>query len=208
VLESLTTQRIVVLATSFAALVAVCVPLLRGLRLCRAARRATGWVSGAAFVRGGPQLRAGEVEPLSVLMHRVFRKSLDDAEGAGHASELVLDASKQYTISEYETHYARPISMYANLLPPVGLTGNAIGMLILLVSKQVADAPLELAALGLAMISTIFALIGYALLEAVRLRLYGRLLASLGEVASLHASLELQRPRKPSPAAAPPSPRH
>jgi hypothetical protein len=113
----------------------------------------------------------------------------------------VLDASKQHAISEYETHYARPISMYANLLPPIGLTGNAIGMLILLVSKHVADAPLELAALGLAMISTIFALIGYALLEAVRLRLYGRLLASLGEVASLHAAHELQRTRKPSPGA-------
>jgi flagellar motor component MotA len=93
-------------------------------------------------------------------------------------------------MNEYEAAYSRPISMYANLLPPVGLTGNAVGMLILMVSKHMAGTPLELGALGLALISTIFALLGYALLEALKLRLYGRMLRCLDEVVHLHRTAE------------------
>jgi hypothetical protein len=196
VIESVSVQRLVVLITSAIGLLAVCVPLWRALRMCLAARAATRWVSAVALEGSEPE--RGRVEPLSVLMHRVLAKALQSDDGQGHPSELVLDAAKQYTLSEYETHYARPISMYANLLPPIGLTGNAVGMLLLLVSKQVSDAPLELAALGLAMISTIFALIGYATLEALKLGLYGRLLASLGEVVALHGAVETKRLRAAS----------
>ena len=72
----------------------------------------------------------------------------------------------------------------------MGLTGNAVGMLILMVSKHMAGTPLELGALGLALISTIFALLGYALLEALKLRLYGRMLRCLDEVVALHRTAE------------------
>jgi hypothetical protein len=191
--DLLPAQRLVVLATSSAGLLAVSIPLGRALRLCLAARRATRVVPRAALERGTPDVASGGVEPFAVLMWRVLGKSLESDGAQGQPSELVLDATKQYTLGEYETHYARPISMYANLLPPIGLTGNAIGMLILLVCKEISDAPLELAALGLAMISTIFALIGYALLEAVKLRLYGRLLTSVTEVASCHSALDSRR---------------
>jgi len=140
------------------------------------------------------------------LMARVLVKSLR-AEGAErNPSEFVLDATKQYVTNEYDANYARVISMYANLLPPVGLTGNAIGMMVLLVSKHVSDAPLELAALGLALLSTIFALLGYALLEALKLRLYGRLLTSLSEVVAMHRSAERHRERAAAGRPGAPSP--
>jgi hypothetical protein len=63
-------------------------------------------------------------------------------------------------------------------------------MLILLVSKHMAGTALELGALGLALSSTIFALLGYALIESVKLRLYGRMLRCLDEVVSLHRQSE------------------
>ncbi len=59
-----------------------------------------------------------------------------------------------------------------------------------MVSKHMVGTPLELGALGLALISTIFALLGYALLEALKLRLYGRMLRCLDEVVALHRSAE------------------
>ena len=97
--------------------------------------------------------------------------------------------------------------MYANLLPPVGLTGNAVGMLVLMVSKHIQGTPLELGALGLALISTICALLGYALLEALRLRIYGRLLRCLDEVVGLHRAFEERQERSatagPAPGARP-----
>jgi hypothetical protein len=196
-------QRALVLLTSAAALLAVWIPLWRGLRLCSAARRATRFVPRAALERGSDPDPRSPIEPLALLMARVLAKSLRADPAERNPSEFVLDATKQYVQSEYDSNYARVISMYANLLPPVGLTGNAIGMLVLLVSKHVSDAPLELAALGLALLSTIFALLGYALLEALRLRLYGRLLASLDEVVALHRLAERHRERQSAARPAP-----
>jgi hypothetical protein len=198
-------QRALVLLTSAAALLAVWVPLWRGLRMCFAARRATRFVPRAALERGSDPDARGGIEPLALLMARVLAKSLRADGGERNPSEFVLDATKQYVQSEYDANYARVISMYANLLPPVGLTGNAIGMMVLLVSKHVADAPLELAALGLALLSTIFALLGYALLEALKLRLYGRLLRSTDEVVAMHRMAERHRERQ-SAARGQPSP--
>ena len=60
----------------------------------------------------------------------------------------------------------------------------------------------QLGALGLALSSTIFALIGYALLEAIKLRLYGRMLRCLDEVVSLQRTTE-ERSAATSAAAVP-----
>jgi len=78
--------------------------------------------------------------------------------------------------------------------------------LILLVSKHIQGTPLELGALGLALISTICALLGYALLEALRLRIYGRLLRCLDEVVSVHRAFEERQEKSPAPAHHAPAP--
>jgi hypothetical protein len=69
--------------------------------------------------------------------------------------------------------------MFASLMPPIGFIGTTIGMLILFVSMHRADTSLELGALAIALISSIFALIAYAILESVKIRLYNRLLLAL-----------------------------
>ena len=186
----LSTQAMIVIVMSGLSLVAICVPLWRGLALCGRAYMATRFMPRPALEKSLKFSTKGPANSIAVLMLRVLAKSLRSPDARAVASDFVVDASRQYVMNEYEATYARPISMYSNLLPPVGLAGNAIGMLILLVSKHMAGTPLELGALGLALSSTIFALLGYASIEAIKLRLYGRMLRCLDEVVSLHRAAE------------------
>ena len=107
----------------------------------------------------------------------------------------LLDATRQYVMNEYDAHFARPISMYANLLPPLGFIGSTGGMLILFLSIHLANGALELGALALALTSSIFALVGFAALESVKIRLYRRLLGSLDHAWSLWRKLEAESAR-------------
>jgi hypothetical protein len=166
-------------------LLAVWFPLYRGLRLCLAARAATEKLEGAELRRRLEQTAAVADEPLALLMVRTLVKSL--REGAGHPREFIVDATKQYVVNEYDAHYARRISMYANLLPPIGFIGTTGGLLVLFVAMHMANSSLELGALAIALTSSIFALIGFSTLEGLKIRLYARLLAAIDEV------LELQR---------------
>jgi hypothetical protein len=120
-----------------------------------------------------------------MLMVRTLVKSLRESQG--HPREFIVDATKQYVVNEYDAHYARRISMYANLLPPIGFIGTTTGLLVLFIAMHLAEGSLELGALAIALTSSIFALIGFSMLEGLKIRLYGRLLACLDEV------LELQR---------------
>ncbi len=164
-------------------LLAVWIPLYRALRICLQARSATRCVPGRALKKS---LQGGVGrEPLAVLMFRVLTRSLRDGAADGYSSDFVVDASRQYVVNEYESHYACIISMYANLLPPIGFIGTTGGMLILFLSIHLGEVSLELGALALALTSSIFALIGFAVLEGLKIRLYGRLLRCLDEVSDL-----------------------
>jgi hypothetical protein len=166
-------------------LLAVWFPLYRGLRLCLEARAATRRLEATELRRRVDQPLGAPGEPLALLMVRTLVRSL--RESSGHPREFVIDATKQYVVNEYDTNYARPISMYANLLPPIGFIGTTGGLLVLFVAMHMADGSLELGALAIALTSSIFALIGFSTLEGIKIRLYSRLLACLEEV------LELQR---------------
>jgi hypothetical protein len=164
---------------------AVWVPFYRGLKLSLRARGATRRVARKALAEGAGA--EGEVDCLALLMARVLAKSLRESQG--HPAEFVIDASRQYVHNEYDSNYARLISMYANLLPPIGFIGTTTGMLILFFSMHTSSASLELGALALT--SSIFALVGFALLEAIKIRLYGRLLVCLDDAARLGRKTQL-----------------
>lgn len=168
-----------------ASLLGVWVPLYRALRICLQARTATRCVPSASLKKGLQSPAGVGREPLAQLMFGVLTRSLRDGEAEGYPSDFVVDASRQYIVNEYDSHYAQIISMYANLLPPIGFIGTTCGMLILFLSIHLGDVSLELGALALALTSSIFALIGFALLEALKIRLYGRLLRCLDEVTDL-----------------------
>ncbi|MEM7408699.1 MAG: hypothetical protein AAF430_00515 [Myxococcota bacterium] len=178
---------------SGAALAAVWFPLYRGMRLCYEARAATRHLGAGELkqhVAKSPNAAANE--PLAVVMVRTLMKSLQENQ-AGHPRDFIVDATRQYVVNEYDTHYAQRISMYANLLPPIGFIGTTGGLLILFVSMHMADSSLELGALAIALTSSIFALVGFSMLEGMKLRLYTRLLACVDEVISMQRRSEERR---------------
>lgn len=183
------------------ALGAVMVPLLQGLRVVMGGWSVTRRVSGEEL-RQGHTKRKGGAEPLSLLMLRVLQKSLREGEREGQSSDFVFDASRQYVLNEYEHHYARLISMYASLLPPIGFIGTTGGMLILFISMHLADDSLELGALAIALTSSVFALIAYAGLEGLKIRLYARLLDSMRDVEALYHKADARREQAAPPRAA------
>ncbi|MDJ0847822.1 MAG: hypothetical protein QNK04_05475 [Myxococcota bacterium] len=171
----------ITITVSIAALLAVWLPFFRGMRVC---------LRGFAATRRVPrsQLEAKEQgsarnDSLALLMVRVLRKAW--REDKEHPREFVLDATKQYVLNEWESHYSGLISMYANILPPIGFIGTTGGLLVLFISMHLSQSGLELGALAVALTSSIFALIAFAALESMKIRLYGRLLACLDDVTAL-----------------------
>jgi hypothetical protein len=126
-------------------------------------------------------------------MIRVLQKSLREGEREGQPSDFIFDATRQYILNEYEHHYSRLITMYASLLPPIGFIGTTGGMLILFLSMHLADDSLELGALAIALTSSVFALIAYAGLEGLKIRLYARLLGSIRDVEALYHKADARR---------------
>jgi len=186
------------LLVSGVSLLAVWVPFYRGMTICMKALAVTR-VVGAAEI--GQQLQnrsSASPEPISVRMLRVLGRSLRENGAEGMPSDFVVDASRQYVTNEYEASYARPVSMYANILPPIGFIGTTGGLLILFLSMRVASESLELGALAMALTSSIFALIGFAVLEAVKIRLYGRMQSGLDEAMAYYRTAAAKQRREAS----------
>jgi len=168
------------------------VPFFQGLRTALGGWSATRRVSAEELRRGKSDSQR-KTEPLALLMIRVLQKSLREGEREGQPSDFVFDATRQYVINEYEHNYSRLITMYASLLPPIGFIGTTGGMLILFMSMHMADDSLELGALAIALTSSVFALIAYAALEGLKIRIYARLLASVRDVESLFQKADARR---------------
>ncbi len=190
------------------ALAAVWVPFYRGMRVCLRAAAATRRVH-ASDLRRGRQAPNNAGEPLALLFVRVLRQSQREGSAPeGLPREFLLDATKQYVLGEYETHYARPISMYANLLPPIGFTGTTIGILMRLLSMHLSNQALELGALGTALVATVLALLGFASMESVKVYLYNRLLRCLDEAITVVRLAESELPSASAPPSSPRGARH
>lgn len=167
---------------TLASLLVLWVPLARGMSLFLRARVATRSVAVGELAEVREGRLEGDPRALGLLLDRVESES--QRENAGEiSSAFIRDASRQYVINEYESRYADPMAMYANILPPIGFVGTTIGLMVLFVSMRLANDSLHLSALALALSSSIFALIGYATLEGLRIHLYGRLQRCLDAVA-------------------------
>ena len=153
-------------------LVAVWWPLTQGALLCWRARAAT---------RLPKQSDASQQDPGGRVASLVLEVATAAANGnaSEHPQAFVHDAAKQLVVDDYESSFAQPISMYANILPPIGFIGTTCGLAVLLLSMRISHDMLQMGALALALSSTIFALIGYATLESMKIHLYGRLSKSI-----------------------------
>jgi len=192
--EMLSGDAMMTWVVSLAALVAVWVPFVKGLKTCLQDWQATRTLTKAELAK--PERVEGRVEPMAALMMRTLHKALRENETHGHPSDFIYDATRQYVMNEYETHYATPVTMVAGLLPPIGFIGTTGGMLILFLSMHFASTSLELGALAVALTSSIFALMAYACLESVKIRLYARLLEALDVVHKLYEEADARREQK------------
>ena len=174
ILAALPSELLIACLLSALSLVAVSIPFCRGAALFLRARRATRRLE-ALELRAGLMSPETEGEPLSLGTLRVLDVALEEnRQGLGHPTPFLRDATRQYAMNEYDADYAQPISMYANLLPPLGFIGTTVGLLVLFVSIHLDNATMELGALAGALSSTIFALIGFAILEGLKITLYRR----------------------------------
>jgi hypothetical protein len=180
------------------ALFVVWLPFYRGLKLSLQAWNATLRYSSEELKKGTVKGK-GSVEPIALLMLSVLKKALVGNESERHPADFIFDATRQYVINEFDDHYTRLISMYASLLPPIGFIGTTGGMLILFISMQMGESSLEFGALAIALTSSIFALIGYSVLEALKIRLYRRLLMRVRDVQTLYREADSRR-QQPRPA--------
>ncbi len=165
---------------SIISMVAVWVPLFKGGKLGLQALGVTRHLSPGEIERRVRQGSRGGPQSVTVHMLMVLRNALQENQ-SGHPTEFVIDASKQFVTNDYEARYARPISMFASILPPIGFIGTTCGLLILFLSMRIASDSLEMGALALALTSSIFALIGYAALEGFKIRLYHRMISRLDD---------------------------
>ena len=155
------------------AVIAAAVPFVKGFRVCLQAWQVTRRVPLEALADAGfPE--ENEVEPLAHYLVRLARKAIRDTEG--HPDEFVFDATEHHVMDEYDVQFATPISMYAGILPPMGFIGTTGGLLILFLSTRLTDTSLELGGVALALVSSVVALLGFGVLEGLRIRLYGRML--------------------------------
>ena len=150
-------------------LIAVWWPLTRGALLCWRARSATRLPGGDGADAGGR---------VANLISEVFSEAAANLD-TEPSQPFVRDAAKQLVVEDYESSFAHPISMYANILPPIGFIGTTCGLAVLLLSMRISHDMIQLGALALALSSTIFALVGYAILEGMKIHLYGRLARSI-----------------------------
>jgi hypothetical protein len=99
---------------------------------------------------------------------------------------FLIDASRQYVTNEYEASYAKPITLFSNILPPIGFIGTLFGLVVLVLSKG-GDGDEMLAMVGLAgaVSKSICALFGFIVLESLKIRLYGRMLAGLDDATGI-----------------------
>lgn len=185
------TEESVAWVLTVVALLCTCVPFYKAMIVTLRGWNATRRVD-PNMLKSGTEPERQRTEPFAVLMMRILRKSLRDNEG-DHPTDFVFDASRQYVMNEFEVNYTRLITMFGGLLPPIGFIGTTGGMLILFLSMQVSDSSLELGALALALTSSIFALMGFAILEGLKIRLYGRLLTSLRDVQVLFEDADRKR---------------
>ena len=180
--RSLPPELMLASGVSAVSLLAAWIPFYRGLRIFLRARTATRHVNGAELLDEEPGER-GAIQSISQLMMTILRRSL--RENADQPADFVRDATRQCVLNDYDMTYSKPLSMYSNILPPIGFIGTTIGMLVLFVSLHLSNDTLQLGALSVALSSTIFALLGFAALEGLRIRLYARLMRCIDDVLEL-----------------------
>jgi hypothetical protein len=168
------------------AIVAVLIPFLMGLRSSLRAFAVTKRLDDRDIERALKSERGEPGEPVAVQVLRVLRSSLRENQGERMPTTFLVDASRQYVTHEVRANYFDPISMFSNILPPIGFIGTLIGLVVLVLSKESGSETLELVGLAGAVSKSILALFGFIVLESIKILLYGRMMRGLDDALGLY----------------------
>jgi biopolymer transport protein ExbB/TolQ len=84
------------------------------------------------------------------------------------------DSTEQIMENFLENRYIRPITLYANVLPPIGFIGTVVGMILVFHAGSDSALMINTKGLGIALLSTLYALSGFVLIELVKLWIVNR----------------------------------
>jgi hypothetical protein len=174
------------LFVTMGAIVAVLIPFLLGLRASLRAFSVTSRLDDRDIERALKSERGEVGEPVAVQVLRVLRSSLRENQGDRMPTAFLVDASRQYVTHEVRANYFDPISMFSNILPPIGFIGTLIGLVVLVLSKSSGSETLELIGLAGAVSKSILALFGFIVLESIKIVLYGRMMRGLDDALGLY----------------------
>ena len=175
------------LFVTICAIVMVLIPFILGLRASLRAFAVTRRIDDRDIERALKSERADAGKPVSVQVLRVLRSSLRESQGAERMpTAFLVDASRQYVTNEVRANYIDPISMFSNILPPIGFIGTLIGLVVLVLSKSSGSETLELVGLAGAVSKSILALFGFIVLESLKIILDGRMMAGLDDALGLY----------------------
>jgi len=87
---------------------------------------------------------------------------------------FIRDAAFQYSERYFEDKFLEPISMMANLMPPMGFIGTIIGMVVHFLSNSgTLNSELTVAGIATALYTTFIALVCFTFLEFLKKIFYG-----------------------------------
>ena len=182
------------LFVTIASIVAVLIPFILGLRSSLRAFSVTRRIHDRDVERALRHDRGEPGEPVAVQVLRVLRSSLRENQGERMPTAFLVDASRQYVTHEVRANYFDPISMFSNILPPIGFIGTLIGLVVLVLSKESGSETLELVGLAGAVSKSILALFGFIVLESIKILLYGRMMRGLDDALGLYQRQGANRP--------------
>jgi biopolymer transport protein ExbB/TolQ len=84
------------------------------------------------------------------------------------------DSTEQIMENFLENRYIRPITLYANVLPPIGFIGTVVGMILVFSAGSDSAVQINTKGLGIALLSTLYALSGFVLIELVKIWIVNR----------------------------------
>jgi biopolymer transport protein ExbB/TolQ len=88
-----------------------------------------------------------------------------------YSKTFLNDATRQLVENYFESKFVHPISMCSNILPPMGFIGTVLGMIIIFVAKGQSGHELNLEGLSIALLTTLFALVFFVILELLKIYL-------------------------------------
>ncbi|MFZ5563117.1 MAG: MotA/TolQ/ExbB proton channel family protein [Thermodesulfobacteriota bacterium] len=137
------------------------------------------WISIKAFIwlRGvDSQTIADQLDeppraddPLVTIVTKTVHRAVHNPDTGGADGLFVADATRQMVENMFDNRYMEPMTLSANLLPPLGFIGTVFGMILIFLVKVDPGSELNTIGLGAALFTTLAALILFVALEIIKM---------------------------------------